>query len=172
MGRRLDWRWARGKSSESALCWSDWVCWNVCLKSMEVTYRNEMPSASMFTELFETTGWNQTYKASPAALGEALQNSWYSISAYESEQLVGFGRVVSDGVLYAMIYDLIVSPSHQGRGIGSEILTRLIQNCRTAGIRDVQLFSAAEESSFYERFGFVARAADSPGMYLSSEQEG
>ena len=136
---------------------------------MEVTYRDELPSTSMFTELFETTGWNRIYKASSTALEEALHHSWYSISAYESEQLVGFGRVVSDGILHAMIYDLIVTPSCQGRGIGSEILSRLVQNCRTAGIRDVQLFSAAGKSSFYERFGFAARGADSPGMHLPRE---
>jgi ribosomal protein S18 acetylase RimI-like enzyme len=66
------------------------------------------------------------YKAPPDALHQALQQSWYTVSAYDTGRLVGFGRVVSDGVLYAMIYDLIVIPSHQRRGIGSEILRSLV----------------------------------------------
>lgn len=134
---------------------------------MKVEYEDELPSSLEYAELFETTGWNKVYKASPNALGEALQNSWNTVSAYESGRLVGFGRVVSDGVLYAMVYDLIVIPSHQGKGIGSEILSRLIQNCRAAGIRDIQLFCTAGKSDFYKRLGFEELTADSPGMRLS-----
>ena len=135
-----------------------------------MTYSEQLPSAPEYAALFETTGWNRVYEASPEALGKALQNSWCSASAYDSGQLIGFGRIVSDGVLYAMIHDLIVHPSYQGRGVGSEILRKLIQNCRNAGIREIQLFSAAGRSEFYERFGFVARASDSPGMRLPRNQ--
>ena len=137
---------------------------------MKVEYRDELPSPLEYSELFDTTGWNKVYKVSPGALKEALQQSWCRVSAYESNRLVGFGRVVSDGVLYAMVYDLIVTPSHQRRGIGSEILTLMIQRCREAGIRDIQLFSSAGKSDFYRQFGFEERSADSPGMRLSRAQ--
>ena len=65
-----------------------------------------------------------------------------------------------------MIYDLIILPSHQGQGIGSEILSRLVSKCRAAGIRDVQLFSAPGKSTFYAKRGFKARPSDAPGMRL------
>jgi N-acetylglutamate synthase-like GNAT family acetyltransferase len=60
-----------------------------------------------------------------------------------------------------------VPPSHQRRGIGSEILARLLEKCTSAGIRDVQLFSAAGKSGFYEKQDFKERAADAPGMQLA-----
>ena len=133
---------------------------------MKIDYRDKLPSVAAYSELFETTGWNNVYKAPPDALHQALQQSWYTMSTYDTGRLVGFGRVVSDGVLYAMIYDLIVIPSHRRRGIGSEILRRLVARCQEAGIREVQLFSSAGKSEFYQKRGFEDRPANAPGMRL------
>ena len=131
-----------------------------------IEYREHRPDPQAYRELYESTGWNEKYKASAAELARAIENSWYFVAAYDSDRLVGFGRVVSEGVLYAMIYDLIIDPPYQGRGIGAEILHRLIVKCRSAGIRDVQLFSARGKAGFYRKYGFEERPADAPGMRL------
>lgn len=65
--------------------------------------------------------------------------------------------------MYAMIYELIVAASHQSMGRGSEILVR---KCASAGIHDIQLFSAAGKSGFYGERGFEDRLIDAPGMRL------
>ena len=88
---------------------------------MKIEYRDDLPLASAYAELFETTGWNKAYQASAEELSKALQQSWCAVSAYEGDCLVGFGRIISDGVLHALVCDLIVPPPHQCRGIGSEI---------------------------------------------------
>ena len=100
-------------------------------------------------------------------MARALGNSWYILSAYDEGKLVGFGRVMCDGSLHAMIFDLIVHPSHQRRGIGSEIFSRILSVCRDAGIPDVQLFAATGMTSFYEKHGFRLRPSDAPGMELT-----
>jgi GNAT superfamily N-acetyltransferase len=120
-------------------------------------------------ELFETTGWNEVYKADLGELSQALDRSWHVVTAHDGDQLVGVGRVVSDGVLYAMICDMIVRPSHQNRGIGSTILRRLVERCKAAGLRDIQLFSAKGKAPFYRNRGFVERPEDAPGMRLKKE---
>ena len=127
-----------------------------------------MPDAGPYLALFETTGWNAVYQTDIDDLIRALNNSWYVVTAYQNGELVGSGRVVSDGVLYAMIYDMIVNPSHQGQGIGTAILDKLILKCRTAGLREIQLFSAKGKAQFYRKRGFVERPADAPGMKLHS----
>jgi GNAT superfamily N-acetyltransferase len=129
-----------------------------------IEYREENPEPREYLDLFETTGWNKKYKATAADLRNALRGSWHSISAYDGDRLVGFGRVVSDGILYAMVYDMIVLPSHRHRGIGTEILQRLITKCNDAGIREIQLFSAAGKTPFYLKRGFVERPREAPGM--------
>jgi len=110
--------------------------------------------------------WNDAYRASVDELHRAIQQSWCTVSAYEADRLVGFGRVVSDGVLYAMVYDLIAAPSHQTRGIGTEILACLVQKCKSAGIRDVQFMSSTGKPEFYTKRGFLQRPEDAPGMRL------
>jgi N-acetylglutamate synthase-like GNAT family acetyltransferase len=127
-------------------------------------YRAEIPSTDQFARLFETTGWNEIYRASPEELYLALSHSWCVLAAYDGGQLVGFGRVVSDQALHAMIYDLIVLPAYQGGGIGGEILQRLVCRCQQAGIRDIQLFCARGKRAFHEKRGFIARPDDAPGM--------
>ena len=127
-------------------------------------FRTNHPSKEDFWHLFSTTGWNDKYHASADELMLAVANSWYVVSAYLGEELVGFGRVVTDQVMHAMIFDLIVDPAHQNRGIGSQILNMLVKKCLDANIRDIQLFSANEKQTFYEKRGFVARPREAPGM--------
>ena len=130
-----------------------------------IEYRSEIPDQDQFFALFETTDWNSSiYKATAPELACMLANTWYMLAAYDGEQLVGFGRMVSDLVLHAMIYDMIVLPAYQGQGIGGEILERLVTKAQQTGIRDIQLFCARGKRTFYEHRGFVARPDEAPGM--------
>jgi len=135
---------------------------------MNLEYLTKIPPTGEFWNLFLTTGWNDEYRFTPGRLAEAIKESWCAVSVYEGDRLVGFGRVVSDGVLHAMIYDLIVDPEFQHRGIGSEILRLLIDRCRDARIPDIQLFCARGKKAFYERHGFAVRPDDAPGMQCIS----
>ena len=131
---------------------------------MPIEFCSEIPDSDQFWKLFQTTGWNEKYQLSPDDLMQALRASWYLLGAYDGEQLVGFGRLVSDGVLHAMIYELIVLPEYQGQGIGGKILEKLVEKCQEADVRDIQLFCACGKRAFYEKRGFVARPEDAPGM--------
>jgi GNAT superfamily N-acetyltransferase len=131
---------------------------------MSIAYHDVLPDSQSFFELFETTGWNRDYKLDEAALSEAILTSWTAVSAYDGDQLVGFGRVISDGILHAIIVDLIVRPTYQKHGIGGQILRRLVDRCRAHHVRDIQLFCARGKAGFYKHFGFVSRPQDAPGM--------
>jgi GNAT superfamily N-acetyltransferase len=126
--------------------------------------QTQAPPIGQFHALFETTGWDPEHQVTSNQLAEALANSWYVVAAYDGEQLVGFGRVVTDRTMHAMIYDLIVHPAYQNRGLGTQILEQLVARCLEARIRDIQLFCARGKRTFYEKRGFVVRPADAPGM--------
>jgi len=134
-----------------------------------ITFSSKLPERAAFFKLFETTGWNTKYHASAEELANAIAESWAVLSAYVEDELVGFGRVLCDGSMHALILDLIVDPEQQGQGIGSELLSRLVSRCQQAGVRDIQLFSARGKAPFYERHGFRSRPSDSPGMELPAE---
>ncbi|MGD8603489.1 MAG: GNAT family N-acetyltransferase [Anaerolineales bacterium] len=129
-----------------------------------ITFGEELPNKDDYFSLFETTGWNQKYQLSPEDLVKANLHSWLVVCAYDADKLVGFGRVVTDHVMHAMIFDMIVQPEYQHLGIGTQILTRLVDRCLTLGIKDIQLFCAAGKRAFYEKNGFEARPEDAPGM--------
>ena len=137
---------------------------------MGIQIQTNHPPIEQYYALFETTGWNQEYRVTADELARAVANSQFVVAAYDNQKLVGFGRVLTDSVLHAMIYEMIVHPNYQGRGIGTQILQRLLQWCLEAGIRDIQLFCARGKRSFYEKNGFVSRPEDAPGMQYRRTQ--
>lgn len=100
----------------------------------------------------------------------ALERSLYVIGAYENGQLVGMGRLVGDGAVICYVQDLIVSPDYQQKGVGSVILSHLVDYVKELRIDQTQmmlcLMCAKGREQFYEKHGFIARPTDSlgPGM--------
>lgn len=134
---------------------------------MEIIYKETLPEKEEYFELFETTGWNEEYQFNKEQLYEATNRSWYLISAYDNDRLIGFGRIISDGIFHALIIDLIVLPNYQSKGIGSNILKKLVDRCKANKIRDIQLFCAKGQTGFYEKHGFVKRPDNAPGMQMA-----
>ena len=135
-----------------------------------IEYRADVPDPVAFLRLFATTGWDPQGRLTAAAAAEALAHTWCGVSAYEGTRLVGTGRIIGDGVLHALIADVIVDPAYRHRGIGSAIVERLVAECRRQRIVDVQLFCARDIQPFYERLGFAARPGHAPGMELVEQR--
>jgi len=136
-----------------------------------IDYSEKMPDIENYYQLFLTTGWNDKYDFSKSEIKTAIENSWYMISAYDKLKLVGFGRVIADGIHHALIVDLIVHPNYQNNRIGTQILNTILIKCKNHKIRDIQLFSAKDKFKFYEKFGFITRQQNAPGMqYLYDNQ--
>jgi len=135
-------------------------------KTSELKYTNELPREHDFYDLYQSTGWNSQGSYTSAQLFKAIQRSWFTVSCYDGNQLVGFGRVISDGIYQCFICDLIVLPSYQGKGVGTSIMNRLLSHCKSEGIRWVQLSCARGKVGFYQRLGFAERPNDGPGMQM------
>ncbi|SES18757.1 Acetyltransferase (GNAT) domain-containing protein [Gracilibacillus ureilyticus] len=131
---------------------------------MKLQFKNTIPSKTDFHQLFKTTGWDAHRKFSEDKLMNAISNSWYLLSVYHNERLIGFGRVISDGVYQTFICDMMVHPDYQNKGIGSKVFRMLLEKCEESGIKWVQLSCARGKTGFYEKFGFKHRPADGPGM--------
>lgn len=130
----------------------------------KIDYKETLPSIDDYWDLFDTTGWNDKYNFDRDDLENAIKNSWYAISVYDLSKLIGFGRVIADGIHHAFIVDMIIHPDYQRKKIGSSLLDRLIKKCKEHKIRDIQLFSAKEKYAFYEKFNFEKRPENAPGM--------
>lgn len=132
-----------------------------------IAYVAELPTPGEFEHLFRSSGWTEAFEVPADRLAASLPHAWYALCARRDGRIVGTGLVLSDGVLHALIVDVIVLPEMRGRGVGTEIMKRLVARCREAGVLQIQLFSARGKRGFYEGLGFVARPDDGPGMELS-----
>lgn len=89
---------------------------------------------------------------SPGDLKLVFENSMFRVFAFDAGALVGAGRVPADGRDCAYLCDIAVHPSHQGRGLGKEIVERLLR--LSASHRKIILYSVPGRERFYEGFGF------------------
>lgn len=137
---------------------------------MKITYQESLNDIDNYWDLFIETGWNKIYKFNKIELNNALNNSWYFVSAYDDEELMGFGRIISDGIYHALIVDLIIGKKYRRMGIGGAILDKLLKKCKTHNIRDIQLFSAKDKLKFYKKFNFQIRPRSAPGMQYKHPQ--
>ena len=90
---------------------------------------------------------------SPRTHLRILNNSTVVILAQESTtgQVVGFINAISDGILSAYIPLLEVIPAYQGRGIGKELLRRMLEKLQNLYMVDI--LCDAEMQSFYTAAG-------------------
>jgi ribosomal protein S18 acetylase RimI-like enzyme len=92
---------------------------------------------------------NSCYSANE--LESIISKSTAYITARDSENLVGFGRLLSDGAVLAYINNIAVSPEYQKQGIGKAMLDRLIE---TVGrVKSIFLYSNTADL-FYLHNGF------------------
>ncbi|ARN75257.1 GNAT family N-acetyltransferase [Oceanicoccus sagamiensis] len=129
-----------------------------------IDYKNTIPPIEQYWPLFQSTGWNDIYQADSQTIERAISNSTFAVCAYSEGKLVGFARAVSDGVLYATIYDVIVVPEFKCQGIGSALVSNITKQCKDAGVFSVHLFAADGTEPFYNQQGFKARPPNMPGM--------
>ena len=100
--------------------------------------------------LLKQTGWAS--KRDISGIENMLENSFLTIGAWDNDCLIGFARVLSDGVYRALIDDIVVDESYRRKGIGTEIMKHLLS--RLKQVEEVFLRTGKEMIPFYERFGF------------------
>ena len=84
-----------------------------------------------------------------------LRHTDLALCAWDGEQLVGFGRVLTDFVYRATIWDVIVDAAYQKQGIGSELVQRILAHPRLKKVELVWLCTRRPE--FYEKLGFTSK---------------
>ncbi len=103
-------------------------------------------------------------------LSAALAASHAVATAWHAGALIGIGRVISDGVYYASVFDVAVRPAWQGRGVGRAIMAAL-EGSVPASTR-VYLTATFGHEGFYRRLGYrrhrtaMAKYPDPASRYL------
>jgi len=93
-------------------------------------------------------GWPNPPK--PAAHLKLLKGSDLAVLAVNGGRVVGFITAITDGVLAAYIPFLEVLPEYQGRGIGGQLVKRMLRRLGKAYM--VDLLCDKELQQFYKKF--------------------
>ncbi|PGO21712.1 GNAT family N-acetyltransferase [Bacillus cereus] len=121
----------------------------------KISYTIEHPTNfNELLALYESLGWN-SLKLTVNELEKMCKQSWCVIYAFKEQQLIGMGRVISDGVITGIICGVCVMPKYQSFGIGKQIVERLIQHCEQNKVIP-QLMCVENLQSYYESIGFEA----------------
>jgi ribosomal protein S18 acetylase RimI-like enzyme len=101
--------------------------------------------------LFDQTDWAGNRSLDDTT--RMLAHTDVAISAWDGSTLVGFGRVLTDYVFRASIWDVIVDRSYQDRDIGKEIVQRILTHPH---LERVELFwlCTRRYQGFYASLGF------------------
>ena len=111
-----------------------------------------------FNLLYESVGWGSYDKD---ITQRALDNTFYSVSVYEEDRIIGFGRIIGDTICFLYIQDIMVMPEYQGKQIGTMIMNKLLEKVNSVRKENpsvrVYLGASKDRESFYEKFGFIKR---------------
>ncbi len=115
--------------------------------------------------LFQQAPWAKGRTLEDAR--EMLRHTDLALCAWDGDQLVGFGRVLTDFVYRATIWDVIVDKAYQSQGIGTEIVQRILHHPK---LKKVELFwLCTRRPGFYEKLGFSSK--EQTGMVWSRSKQ-
>jgi len=141
---------------------------------VNITYTNTV-TPEEFNTLRVAVGWNAIENSLTI---KGLENTAFTICARDENKAIGMARVITDYGYVVFIADVIVLPEYQGKGIGREIMSRIMayinENTAQNQCKYIALISASGKEEFYEKFGFVKRPTDNLGcgMTIWFEKQG
>ncbi|MBN1846063.1 MAG: GNAT family N-acetyltransferase [Sedimentisphaerales bacterium] len=110
-------------------------------------------------ELFSSVGWESA--RFPDRLQKAMAGSHRVLTAWDGDKLIGLVNALADGAMTAYFHYLLVKPEYQKRGIGRELITRMLAAYRE--YYRIVLISYRQAAGFYEKCGFAV-CPDSAAM--------
>lgn len=133
----------------------------------DYTLHQGTPSVDDYMRLRSDSGLTPR---TPEQAALALPGSWAACHAVEtsSGETVAMGRLIGDGGWYFHVVDMAVLPAHQRRGIGTWVLTWLLDQIRQAAPPDafVSLMADPPGRRLYASHGFTERRDLSIGMAM------
>ena len=103
--------------------------------------------------LYDDAGWG-AYTHDAVNLCKAIKNSFYVLSAWDGDHLIGMMRVVGDGVTVSYIQDILVKKKYKRRKIGTKLLNKTLEHFKD--VRQTVLLTDNKEETvgFYNAMGF------------------
>lgn len=127
----------------------------------DYTLIDTVPSAEDFCRLRIISGMSSRPLEGARA---GLPHSCYGVHILYEGVPVGMGRIVGDGALNFEIVDVAVDPAHQGKGLGRQIMQKIVAWLDENAFKGAYVSLVADVPELYAKFGFSSVRSESEGM--------
>ena len=123
-----------------------------------ISIKENNKNVNEFNLLYDAVGWGSYDKK---ITQKALDNTFYSVSVYDDNKIIGYGRLIGDTICFLYIQDIMVKPEYQSNKIGTLIMEKLLDKINEIKKENpyvrVYLGASKNREKFYEKFGFIKR---------------
>ena len=86
-------------------------------------------------------------------LKKCLANSDVIVSLWVRDEIVGFGRALTDGIYRGVLWDIVIDQNYQGKGFGKLIVKSLLSSKKIKNTKKLYLMTT-NKKLFYSQFNF------------------
>ena len=86
-------------------------------------------------------------------LKKCLANSDVIVSLWVGNEIVGFGRALTDGIYRGVLWDIVIDQNHQSKGFGKLIVQNLLSSKKIKNTKKLYLMTT-NKKLFYSQFKF------------------
>ena len=124
-----------------------------------IDIKENINNAEEFNYLYDEVQWGAYDIETTKKL---LKYTLYSISVYDDNKIIGYGRLIGDGIVFIFIRDVMVVPEYQSKKIGTNIMNKLLEKINEVKQENpyvrVYLGASKGKEDFYRKFGFITRS--------------
>ncbi|MFT8351220.1 GNAT family N-acetyltransferase [Clostridium saccharoperbutylacetonicum] len=98
--------------------------------------------------------------------GKAITNSLFTVSIYDNEKLIGFGRIVGDGGITYVVSDIMVDENYRRKGFADKIMKEINKYFEESTFEDsyICLIANSPADSLYHKYQFEYLPPNRCGM--------
>nr|QCI08306.1 hypothetical protein [Ptilothamnion sphaericum] len=117
-------------------------------------------------KLCDSVGWvRRPLKKVQTALDNSFMIGYIFYNDNNKKKMIGFARATSDNAFNATIWDVVVHPSFQKKGLGKALMNQIVYNLRSYDISTITLFADPQVIKFYRNLGFITDPDGVKGMF-------
>lgn len=120
---------------------------------MIIYKETKTPNEKEVVKLYNDANWS-AYTKDVDTLTEAIKNSLYVLTAWDSDKLVGLIRLIGDRKTIIYIQDILVLKAYKKNKIGSTLVKKALDNYKQVRQTVLLTDDNNETRGFYESLGF------------------
>jgi len=123
--------------------------------SMDIIYNFSDRHIQQLHQLYKQVWWAKERTIEDTRNG--INGSQLCIGMLDSDNnLVAFTRIITDFTYKAIIFDVIVSTTQQGKGLGKKLMELVKSHEKLNKVKHLELYCLPDMEVFYSTLGFTA----------------